>query len=144
MTAPAVISASLVDVRNIAAHKCVRLEIHVPVEQAGLVMAAFGWPTSVDPVPVAIARLDLSKPAVEPEKVRKPFDTLPAPQQAALRCNDVNFQRFIGANDADGAALMVRRYCEIESRSELATSDKAAKLWRVLDDQYFRESRGIR
>ena len=56
----AVITASLVDVRNVAQHKCVRLEVHVPVEQAGEVMAAFGWPTMVDPVPVELARLDLS------------------------------------------------------------------------------------
>ena len=39
--APAAITAQLVDVRNVAAHKSVRLELHVPAEQAGLVMAAF-------------------------------------------------------------------------------------------------------
>ena len=43
----AAITAMLVDVRNVNAHKCVRLEIHVPAEQAGAVMAAFGWPTMV-------------------------------------------------------------------------------------------------
>lgn len=53
----AAIAAQLVDVRNVGQHKCVKLTLHVPAEQAEQVMDAFGWPTMVDPVPVAVARL---------------------------------------------------------------------------------------
>lgn len=60
MTKPAAIAAQLVDVRNVSTHKCIRMIVEVPAEQAMAVIAAFGWPTGVDPVPVAIARLDLS------------------------------------------------------------------------------------
>jgi hypothetical protein len=144
MSAPAVISASLVDVRNVSAHKCVRLEIHVPVEQAGLVMAAFGWPTAVDPVPVAIARLDLSKPASDPEKTRRPFETLLPAQQAAMRCNEVGFQKFVSAQTPEGAATQIRIRCGVVSRSDLNTDPIASQKWRALDTEYFRESRGIR
>src|ERR1019366_6428507 len=58
MSEPAAIIASLVDVRNIAEHSSVVLKIHVPQERALEVIAAFGWPTGANPVPVAIARLD--------------------------------------------------------------------------------------
>ena len=149
MSAPAAISASLVDVRNVAQHKCVRLEIHVPAEQAGLVLAAFGWPTSVDPVPVAIARLDLSKAVSDaPEKPNSPprnFADLPAPQQAALRCNDPNFQKFLVSDgDAEKAANRVRLICHVKSRSELATNADARAKWIELDDAFYRWQRGFR
>ena len=143
MSAPAVISASLVDVRNIAAHKCVRLEIHVPAEQAGIVLAAFGWPTAVDPVPVAIARLDL-KAASEPEKPRRPFETLPPAQQAAMRCQEIGFQKFTHAKSPEEAAEAIRFRCGVGSRSELNTNAEAARIWRDIDTAYFRDSRGIR
>ena len=147
MKSRAVISASLVDVRNIAVHKSVRLEIHVPAEQAGLVLQAFGWPTAADPVPVAIARLDLSNAASErpsePEKPRA-FADLPVPQQAALRCNDPNFQRFLETECAEHAAVKLRYRCGVASRSELATNADARAKWIELDDEFFRWQRGFR
>ena len=148
MSAPAAISASLVDVRNVAQHKCVRLEIHVPAEQAGLVLAAFGWPTSVDPVPVAIARLDLSKAVSDapekPNSAPRNFADLPAPQQAALRCNDPNFQKFVQADNAEQAANFIRGKCGVKSRAELATNAAARAKWIELDDEFFRWQRGFR
>jgi len=56
MTAAA-IAAQLVDMRNVGTHKVMKLTIHVPEEQALAAIAAFGWPTGVNPVPIAIARL---------------------------------------------------------------------------------------
>jgi len=151
MSAAAAITATLVDVRNIAAHKCVRLEVHVPVEQAQKVMEAFGWPTMADPVHVALARLDLSaqKPA---EKPKRAFSELPLSQQAALRCNDEGFQKFIGIQDGllggqpytnEGAAMAIRRRCGVQSRSELDTNPEAAAKWRKLEDAYVLWTRGI-
>lgn len=146
MTKPAVIPASLVDVRNIAAHKCVRLEIHVPAEQAGMVLDAFGWPTAVDPVPVAIARLEIQKPPSErakPAKERRNFSDLPLPQQAALRCGDVEFRAFLrekfdsSVNDESDAAETVRLICEVESRAELGVIGSAAEHeWLALEAQF--------
>ena len=118
MGKPLAITASLVDVRNIAAHKCVRLEIHVPVEQAGEVMGAFGWPTMVDPVPVALARLDLSAAKQQAredgpdtrgvlnvglehieyeqeQKTRRKMTDLPIAQRAALICQREAFWNFL-------------------------------------------------
>lgn len=66
MDQPAAITAELVDVRNVGMHKCIKLTLHVPAERASEVMAAFGWPTAVDPVPVALARLNLEAKEVMP------------------------------------------------------------------------------
>jgi hypothetical protein len=146
---PAAISASLVDVRNIATHKVVRLEIHVPAEQAGLVLAAFGWPTGVDPVPVAIARLDLSKvtsdtpkPASEP-KERRRFVELSLAAQAALRCNEKAFWKFLtdemnyaNIDDAELAADAVRDICGVESRAAIRDGEPSGKRWDRLNADY--------
>lgn len=150
MTDEAAICANLVDVRNIAAHKCVRLEIHVPVEQAPLVMKAFGWPTLVDPVQVGIARLDLSAPEpAKPPKEKRAFRDLPPAQQAAMRCNEPGFWTFLSHRsnhrivDADTAASVIRMECGVASRSELNTNAEAASRWKALDDAYWAWSRGL-
>lgn len=152
MSAPAAITATLVDVRNIAAHKCVRLEVHVPVEQAQKVMEAFGWPTMADPVHVALARLDLSaqKPA---EKPKRAFNELPLSQQAGIRSTDSSFFAFLSYRfkkvgleleyTADAAANFIRAECGISTRAQLDIDPEAAAKWRKLDDAYVLWTRGI-
>jgi hypothetical protein len=151
MNAPAAIQAQLVDVRNVTSHRCVRLEIHVPAEQAGLVMAAFGWPTMADPVPVALARLVEHEPSTMEliEKHRIPFDQLPLPQQAAMRCNDIGFRAFIRerggrAADAGEAATFVRLHCAVSSRKDIIEGTTAGERWKALDADYYASSRGMR
>ncbi len=150
--APAAITAQLVDVRNVAAHKSVRLELHVPAEQAGLVMAAFGWPTMADPVPVALARLQpIAKPDAAPAtaKERTPFSELPYAQQAAMRCSDGAFNRFIADCHHDwlgdsNAAESVRHHCGVQSRSEIIIGTPPGDKWAALDAEFFAWSRGMR
>ena len=86
----AAISAQLVDVRNVGQHKCVKLTLHVPAEQAGMVMAAFGWPTQVDPVPVAIARLN-------PEAAKEVMPDRPGP----VPTNDTQSREEVMPNKPD-------------------------------------------
>ena len=148
MTKPLAICANLVDVRNIAAHKCVRLEIHVPVEQAGAVMEAFGWPTMVSPVPVAIARLDPEKAASAPPtpvdevvKERRRFNTLPLPQQVAMRCGEGAFRRFVAEEwpthpQCEDASEFVRRWCKVDSRSTILPGTPQADHWNRLHEKY--------
>lgn len=52
------IQGSLVDARNIAVHKTLRLLVDVPVESASHVLELFGWPTMANPIPVALAPLN--------------------------------------------------------------------------------------
>jgi hypothetical protein len=63
---PAAIVGSLVNLKNVATHKSIALTIHCPAENAQAVLAAFGWPTMVDPVPVAVARLEESVSLTQP------------------------------------------------------------------------------
>lgn len=118
---PSVIFGSLVDIKNVAAHKSVRLVIDVPAEHAQQVIAAMGWPTMVEPVPVSVARLEdeVAKALIKtipsssngrtsgPEpanrgsnpregtKEPRPFRELPPATQAVLMCKDEAFQRFV-------------------------------------------------
>ena len=62
MTDARAISAQLVDIRNVGTHKVVKLTLHAPEEQAMMIMKLFGWPTGVNPIPVALARLDQPLP----------------------------------------------------------------------------------
>src|SRR5260370_631071 len=111
MTAAAIMG-QLVDVKNVNTHKCVRLIIDVPAEYAVKVIDAFGWPTQVNPVPVAIARLTAeaaqprepahevaqTSPAVAsvnadtglaPRRAdRRAWETMGAAQQAGMLCTE--------------------------------------------------------
>lgn len=88
MSNAAAIMASLVDVRNLGTEKCIKMTIHVPAEQAMQVLEAFGWPTAVNPVPVAIARLNqfagevpTRANPVPPASVSRPGE--PAPDESS-------------------------------------------------------------
>lgn len=118
MTAPAAIAAQLVDMRNVGTHKSLRLTIHIPEEQALQAIAAFGWPTGVAPVPIAIARLNPEKevmpteansraiqitdtpPRQEPStpggaKTKTAFRDMRLSNQAGILCNEGAFHRFL-------------------------------------------------
>lgn len=142
MTDKAIIQGSLVDVRNVNQHKCVRMLIDVPAEHAPMVMEAFGWPTMASPVPVAIARLQ-SQPAERSaapkiEKPKQQWHELARAQQAGIACNDPDFRRFLARHgqyhgilmlDLDMAADEIRQTCGIKSRVDLNVDHIAADKW---------------
>jgi hypothetical protein len=139
------IKATFSDFRIIRGRKVACLVFEVPLEGADAALTALGGLPRPDAERwFGIVALDLSKPAREPEKTRKPFETLPPAQQAAMRCNEPGFWHFMNARDAEHAAALVRKRCSVSSRSELNTDAEAARVWRSIDDRYFRESRGIR
>ena len=138
------ISGSLVDAKNIAVHKSVRLSIDIPAEQAADVIKAFGWPTMANPVPVAVARLAENRP-VPAEKERRRFDEMPAAQQAGLLCNEPAFRRFLAETggetqiamyDLDMAADAVRERCEVHSRADIDKQPLARARWEQIVSEY--------
>lgn len=152
MTDRAAISAQLVDVRNVGHNKSIKLTLHVPAEQAPLVMDAFGWPTSVDPVPVALARINVEAAM---EVAPKPPPSPDFPQagardpiakrlnaRAALICKDELFHRYVGlctSGDWIGeeeAAAFMREKCGVESRSQILPGTEAAQRFADLLDDY--------
>jgi hypothetical protein len=151
----AAIQAQLVDIRNVGSLKSLKLTLHVPEEHALKAIEAFGWPTGANPVPVALARLkdgvEASAPREEQKPAspgcvappaRRPFDSLPLPQQAAMICDRGDFRAFLNeefnyaCETADDAAEAVRERCNIASRSELGRNKKAAERFIELREQY--------
>lgn len=129
MDKPAAIQGSLVDAYNVNTHKVLRLEIDVPVELAGDVLQAFGWPTMVNPVPVAIARLNAAEsssqlPAAgeecgackEPARQSAsspPLKGGPLAKKAAMMCNHPLFGKFMGCEDEQRVDAL-KTYCGLQ------------------------------
>jgi hypothetical protein len=143
MTEAAIIAGALVDVRNVGTHKSVKLTIHVPEEHATRVVAAFGWPTGVNPVSVAIARLESPLPLHSAEAAPRPaprapqplpagenkskrsFDEMAPSQQAGMLSQDRAFRLFLAEKfdmpipDPDEAASVIRHHCKVTSRAQI-------------------------
>lgn len=149
----AVITGHLVDVRNAGQHKEIVLKIVVPAELAMTVMTAFGWATQVNPIPVAVARLEPAGagPDGHPLHPSTPPDACPAPppnsmgakrlaRQAGMLCKIPAFMRFMieegKARDHDDTADAVRAHCGVASRSEILPGTPAAEKWEWLVSRY--------
>lgn len=158
------LSGSLVDVRNYAQSKSVRLIVEIPAEQAGEVIAQFGWPTPAAVVPVAIARLAVSAKEVMPrdpspqasdntgprptdqvggDKTKRAWGELTPAQQAAIRGGDSQFQRFLAnkfpgysVTNADEAAYVIRSTCGVLSRKDIVSGSEAARIWYNLNGDF--------
>lgn len=155
MSAPAAISGDFATYRHVQGRKVLQLVIEVPAESAAAVFAALGTPGAGEGIPVALARL--AKPsAQEPPAERKRFTELPYAQQAAIRCGEIEFQRFLQegyrsaygngpfASNADAAAGAVRTICAVESRKEIVRDSLAGSRWIEIESEYWAWQRGRR
>lgn len=75
-------------------------------------------------------------------KERKPFDTLPLPQQAGIRCGDAQYAMFLmdtypsTAAKYNEAADVIRDLCGVPSRAELASDKEAVSKWNSIEANY--------
>jgi hypothetical protein len=153
MTKLAAIEGQLVSIKNVSTHKSACLTIHIPEEYALKVIEAFGWPTMVAPVHVAIARMGVAEPEPEvkptPEtksdKAKRKWDELSIAQQAGIMCNEIGFQKFVaerkgiapqGVITVDDAATYVRQLCGVNSRANIEGKPDAEKKFRNLRIEY--------
>ena len=149
MTQATPIKATFSDCRLVKGRKVFQLVFETPIEAADDALAALGGLPRPDMEKwFGIVALDLSKAVSDapekPNSAPRNFADLPAPQQAALRCNDPNFQKFVQADNAEQAANFIRVKCGVKSRSELATNAAARAKWIELDDAFYRWQRGFR
>lgn len=74
----------------------------------------------------------------------RPFDDLPAPQQAGILCNDPQFQQFAAIRSGvpskpfnpSAAAEYLRHTCRITSRRDLATDPTAHQKFQALRTEF--------
>lgn len=145
MTEHRVVKGNLVEVRNVNNHKVARFWVDVPAEEALDIINKLGsWPTMVNPIPVAVARLTAPVEPVQPappQEPEKPVSEVLKPkggrlaQQAGMACSDKLFQHFLhdehdyGIRDADEAKRAVYEICEIDSLAWLDHDPKAAVIF---------------
>ena len=148
----AVFAGDYVDLKFIKSRKCAQIYIEIPIERAAEFVAAFGAPSPATGVPVAIARLNPDKPAPAPpppDKERKSWNELSPSAQAAIRCNEPGFWKFLvdrsgySCGSTDEAAKIVRHLCGVTSRSNLNTDQEAHRIWRETDIAYSNWQRGL-
>jgi hypothetical protein len=142
---PAAIQASFADFRLIKGRKQAQIILEIPIEGADAALAALGGiPQPQSERWLAVARLNgAAKPDLEPKEKRK-WDDLKSSMQAAIRCNEPAFQRFMRevydseahGDDDEDAANAVRYICGVDSRSGLNDNREAAERWKDLDRSY--------
>lgn len=111
-------------------------------------------PANGDRLAVSVARIaddETQEPVTPPEpaltsatKERRAWATLTPTVQAGIRCQDPIFQAYVieqrkfeEVDDMeDNAACFVRRQCNVNTRGALATNEKAATVWRSIDDDF--------
>lgn len=153
MTDTAVISGDFCTFRHVQGRKVLQIVIEVPAEAAGSVFAKLGMPGSGEGIPVAVARLQTpSEPIAKPEapKERLPFTELPYSTQAAIRCGEPDFQRFLKEMHPqrwaleESAPTAVRSLMGVETRAHIARGTEAGKRWQALEAEYYVWQRGMR
>lgn len=128
-------SGDYADFKLIKTRKVFQVVIEMPIEQAAPFVAAFGMPDPSTGVPVALARLT-EEPKQPADKTGRSWDDIPKSQQAAMKCNDPDFRRFL-ALDFDGILMLdldmaideVKRRCGVSSRKDILTDPVATKKW---------------
>jgi hypothetical protein len=136
---PAAFTGALVNLKNVATHKSVALTVEVPEEHAAALIAAFGWPTRVRPVPVAVARLaGEAAPEAPKERKREHWSEMAPSKQAAILCRDPDFQEYMATKpwavikDEMSVEEAVRAVCGVESRSEITRGHRTGQAWQSL------------
>jgi hypothetical protein len=137
------IKATFSDFKLIKTRKVAQLVMEVPIEQADdAVKALGGLPTFAEEQWVGIAPLKpeaASKPA---PKQSDRWGDLPAVKQAAIRCQDEGFQRWLVAGTgfdatAENAATRVRSLCKVSSRKQICEGNEfALSKWQNIDTAY--------
>jgi hypothetical protein len=143
MADPAAFQGSLVNLKNSPTHKSVVLQVEVPEEYGEAIVRAFGWPTRMKPLPVAVARLEGSGEQLkQPERRPKPrhFDELSPAEQAGILCKEEDFAEFLRATythrKGAEAEEIVRFVCGVNSRANIEPGSRSGDAWNEIVSEY--------
>lgn len=161
MSDTAVITGDFCTFRHVQGRKVLQIVIEVPAEAAGSVFAKLGMPGSGEGVPVAVVRLTAAPETIakpEAAKERRAFKDLPYATQAAMRCQEPDFARFLqerqgpggvcilddAPDRSDWVASHVRFLCDVKSRADIGKTLVSMNLWSDLEAEYWAWQRGAR
>lgn len=151
MTDLAVFQGSLVNLKNSPTHKSVILQVEIPEEYGEAIVRAFGWPTRVKPLAVAVARLEgadeqARTPKAKPEPRR--FNELSYAEQAGILCKDPEFADYLRSSfpyrsvadlrEGSHAEDLVKELCGVTSRAYIKEDNEAGRRWSNLVKDYRR------
>lgn len=135
MTDKIVFDGDYTDLKFIKTRKVAVICIEIPIEKATKFVEVFGAPSPATGVPVAIARLQEPEKQ-QGEKVKRQWNEVPKSNQAAMKCHDPDFRRFLALDfdgilmlDLDMAVEEVKRICGVTSRADIPNNPEAAKKW---------------
>lgn len=153
------ISGDFVTVQHVPTRKCWKLTIEVDEANIAQVFQVLGYPTSGESISVGIARLTHAPKA---EKPKRHFNDMRPSQQAALKCRDAEFQRFlrdsytetwrevdagdeheIGERAELTATATLKTILDIASRTELDLHKEDAEHWDQLLGSFEAWKRGV-
>lgn len=154
MSQPMAIQATFSDFKLIRGRKCCQLVFEIPLEGADAALVSLGGlPQPSQEAWFGIARLDttqpkpkaLSAPAQRDSdaRERRAFPDLPIPAQAGIVCNEPAFWKYVHETtgerlaDKTEAAVYVRKFCEVGSRTEIADNPRAKLRWELLLSDYW-------
>jgi hypothetical protein len=133
--------------RTVPTRKVVQITVEAPIEQHAKLAAI-----AVHGAWVVVARLDPEK--AEPEKRQRAWAELTPTAQAAIRCDDPEFHRFLSQRYGDWnprlrrstetAAVFIRERCGVKSRADITGNEQATAAWRGLDVEFLDWQRGCR
>lgn len=144
----AAFKAAYSDFKLVKTRRVVQVILEVPLEAADEALLALGGMPKPDTETwVGVARLD-AKPIreettrIEAPKAKRRFNELPPAQQAAMRCNEAAFHRFLAEhctepceNPAD-AAFIVRKVCGVQTRADLLPESPEGRRWQSLEGAF--------
>lgn len=112
--------ASYADWKLVKSRKVVQIVLEVPMEASDAAYQLLGgMPNPAAEIWVGVARL-AKQPDTEPEqKERRRWSDLSVGEQAGIRCNEADFQRFVDANNASEAAATLRERFNVASRKDI-------------------------
>lgn len=152
MSQPAVFRATVQSYRSAASRGMFQIVLEVPEEQTpevttiaprgSWVAVAALAPEGAAPATSGQEREVSAPPApLQPsdKPVRRRWSDLPLSQQAAIRCGEKSFERFLaerfgvhGITPED----FVRAYCKVNTRSDILQGSKAGDIWLRLDASF--------
>jgi hypothetical protein len=144
----AAFEGGLVGIKNVGYDASVHLTIALPQELGAAIIAAFGWPTVKNPIPVAIARIDEGAAQKGPkEREHRRFNALSPAEQAGIICKEEDFREFLrtvvpyksmSLSFNFGPEDLVRDCCGVASRADIKEGTEAHRQWRIILERYRR------